>query len=150
VAKIHPNNPTLRNPKFAKEVFDHARHPAAWLYVGRRLRSSADAIFERENPVATRYWGELHRTAAAGTSPPEDFDESKFPSPNFEGACMLIAFAIENLLKGLAIAKGLAVFSAQKLPANIGTHDLEQLHKVVAPKATIPQRVLYSLTYMSE
>lgn len=150
VAKIHPNNPTLSNPKFAKEVFDHARHPAAWLHVGRRLRSSADAIFERENPVATRFWSELHRmTAAAGNSPSEDLDESKFPWPNFEGAYMLIAFAIENLLKGLAIAKGLATFSAQKLPVNIATHDLQKLHKLVAPKATISQHVLDSLTYMS-
>ena len=27
MAKIHPNNPVLRNPKFAKLVFDQARQP---------------------------------------------------------------------------------------------------------------------------
>jgi hypothetical protein len=153
VAKIHPNNPTLRNPKFAQEVFDHARQPAAWLRVGCRLRSSADAIFERENPVATRFWDELHRiglAAAAENSPPENFDESKFPFPNFDAAYMLVAFAIENLLKGLAIAKRVAVFSAQELPVNIRTHDLDKLHKLAAAKATISQHVLDSLTYMSE
>jgi hypothetical protein len=152
VAKIHPNNPTLRNPKFAKEVFDHARQPEAWFHVGRRLRSSADAIFERENPVAERFWAEAGRISnlAVGNLPLEDFDESKFPFPNFDAAYMLVAFAIENVRKGLAIAKGLATFSAQKLPVKIGTHDLYKLHKLVAPKATISQHVLDSLTYMSE
>jgi hypothetical protein len=150
VAKIHPNNPTLHNPKFAKEVFDHARQPAAWFRVARRLRSSADAVFERENPVAERFWTELRRGDArlSNLAVEQDFDEQKYPFPNFNAAYMLVAFAIENLLKGLAIAKGLVTFSDQKLPKELVTHDLDKLHKLVAPKATISQDVLDSLTYV--
>lgn len=150
---IHANNPTLRNPKFAKEVFDHAHHPKAWLLVAHRLRRSADAIFERENPVARRFWQEFRRIAnvsGASSTPPEDLDESKFPFPNFDAAYLLIAFAIENLLKGLMVAKGIAIFPQQKLPEILKGHDLHKLHKRATPKTAISQHLLESLTYMSD
>jgi hypothetical protein len=145
VVKTHANNPVLRNPKFAKDVFDSARRPLAWLTVGCRLRSAADAIFERENPVATRFYDELRRISNS-----EKLDEAKFPPPNFDAAYMLIAFAIENLLKGLIVAKERVTFSRQKMPGNLVTHDLHKLHKLAAPGATISQHVLDSLTYMAE
>jgi hypothetical protein len=153
VAEIHPDHPTLRNPKFARAVFDSARHPKAWLHVAHRLRASADAIFERENPVATRFWDEFNRiarVAADGNSPPADFDESKFPWPNFDAAYMLMAYAIENLLRGLAVAKGRAAFSAQELPKALKGHDLHRLHQLAIPRATVVRHVLDHLTYMSE
>ena len=145
VAKIHANNPVFRNPKFAKEVFDGASRPLAWLIVSRRLRHSANAIFERENPVAQRFWAELHRINAPGT-----FDETKFPRPNFDAAYMLTAFAIENLLKGLMLAKGVATFSAQELPTVLQGHDLRRFHGRAKPAATISPHLLDALTYMSE
>lgn len=153
MAKLHPMHPTLRNPKWTQQVFDNARQPRVWMHVARRLRASADAIFERENPVAARHWDEIRRFttfAAEGNSPPENYDETKFPWPNFDAAFMLMAYAIENLLKGLAIAKGLVQFSGQELPKTFKDHDLHRLHKLVAPRATIASHVLDNLTYMSE
>jgi hypothetical protein len=146
-------HPTLRNPKWTQQVFESARQPKAWMHVARRLRSSADAIFERENPVAARHWDEIRRLmglAAEGNSPPEDYDETKFPWPNFDAAFMLMAYAIENLLKGLAIAKGLVRFSGQELPKTLKDHDLHRLHQLVGPRATIASHALEDLTYMLE
>ena len=150
---IHPNHPKVRNPKFAAQVFDSLSRPVAWLHVARHLRSSADTLFERENPIATRHYDELRRIASLATvdnSQPENYDESKFPFPNFHVAYMLIAFALENLLKGIAIAKGSVTFSGQELPKSLITHDLHKLHKLAAPKATIAPHTLDSLSYMSE
>jgi hypothetical protein len=86
-AEIHPNSPVLRNPRFAQQVFDNARQPIVWLFVSRRLRSSAKIIFDEILDV-----------------------------PNFEAGYMLIAYAIENLLKGLMIAKGVARFKGSEFP----------------------------------
>jgi hypothetical protein len=81
------------------------------------LRSSANAILDRENPIATRFFDELRKTSAT-----QEFDESKFPSANFDAAYKLVGFAIENFLKGIAIAKGPATFAGQKLPEKLKTH----------------------------
>ena len=96
VPQVHPNNPTLRNPKFAKEVFDNARRPRAWLIVSRRLRHSAEAILDRETPIAERFSARLRQITDG-----EEVDQANFPFPNFDAAHMLLGFAIENLLKGL-------------------------------------------------
>ncbi len=150
--KVHPNHPTLRNPKFAKEVFDASRQPRAWYTVAQRLRRSAEAIFARENPVARRFYDELHRIGglAAEGKPPEDFDETKFPFPNFDAAYMLIAFAIENLLKGILVARGLVTFSKEEVPKPLKTHDLRKLHELASPTATIPTYALDTLSYMGD
>ena len=58
--KVHPHNPAVRNPQFAKAVFDNARRPLLWLYVGRELRSSANVILRHEEPIATKHWNEFH------------------------------------------------------------------------------------------
>ena len=123
------------------------------VHVARRLRASADAIFERENPVTSRHWDEIRRIgrlAAESNSPPEDYDETKFPWPNFDAAFMLMAYAIENMLKGLAIAKGFVQFSGQELPKALRGHDLQRLHQLAAPGATIASHASDNLTYMSE
>jgi hypothetical protein len=151
--KVHPNNPTLSNPEYAAAVLDAARHPLSWLIVGQRLRSSADAIFDRETPVANRFWEEfnrINRQVASGNSPREEFDESRFPQPNFYAAYMLIAFAIENFLKGIATAKQIFPFTQQPLPARLDTHDLYALHQRVTPQATVSQNTLEVVTYFYE
>jgi hypothetical protein len=106
--KIHANNPALRNPDFALQVFDQARQPVVWLFISRRLRQSAKAIFEKEDPVAQQHYNTLQRLNAGLIK----FEEAEIPrAPNFEAAYMLIAYAIENLLKGLMLAKGIVKFS---------------------------------------
>jgi hypothetical protein len=106
---------------------------------------------QRENPIASRFHDELLRlTALAAKDSRAQMDYFQFPEPNFDGAYLLMAYAIENLLKGLIVAKKLVVFKHHELPKNLKSHDLHRLHIWAAPKATLPRHVLDGLTYMSE
>jgi hypothetical protein len=142
MAEIHPNNPVLRNPEFAKLVFDQARQPIVWLFVSRRLRQSAKTIWKEQEPIVQRY-SEWAKTG----DPSEVGDPLK--APNLDAIYMLIAYAIENLLKGLMLAKGIAKFEGHKLPDQLGTHDLRKLHERAKPRATVSLHLLDGLTYMS-
>ncbi|HEX3864224.1 MAG TPA: hypothetical protein VHY35_21285 [Stellaceae bacterium] len=144
---MHPNNPANQNPQFAAEVFDAAIRPHSWLRTARRLRSSADAIFKKEDPIARKFWAAAWHATKTG----KQFNEMRYPFPNFDAAYMLIAFSIENLLKGLLIAKKLVTFdSKNSIPSNLRTHDLEKLERLASPIARLDKHSLYSLTYMSE
>jgi hypothetical protein len=129
-------------------VFDGSRQPLSWLFVSRQLRQSARPIFQQENLVAKRYFDELQRLSLSdGTGEEGTFDETKFPpAPNFYAAYMLIAYAIENLLKGLMLAKGIAKFSGQDFPKELITHDLRRLHGRAKPIAPVPLHLLDALT----
>jgi len=71
-------------------------HPKYWLGAARSLKYSADIIFEHERPFAET----LHAVAIG------DLDKSHLTRwPNLAGARLLYAFAFENLLKGIIIAK---------------------------------------------
>ena len=143
MAELHPNNPVLRNPEFAQLVFDQARQPIVWLFVSRRLRKSAKAIWKEEGPVVQRH---------SDWSKTGDLREADDPlkAPNLEAIYMLIAYAIENLLKRLMLAKGIAKFRGQKYPNKLVTHDLRKLHKRAKPRATVSLHLLDALTYISE
>lgn len=142
---IHPVSPVIRNPQFAKEVFDAASQPRTWLRVAQNLRSSAVAILERENPIAKRFFDELAQMDVNA-----EFDERRFPRGNFDAAYMLIAFSIENFLKGIIIAKKIISFSTQELPGQLKTHNLNKLHALANPKAQIKPVLLDVLFYMAE
>jgi hypothetical protein len=141
--KIHPNNPVLRNPEFAKLVFDQARQPIVWLFVSRRLRQSAKAIWKEEEPIVQRNADWLK------TGDPSEVDDP-LKAPNLDAIYMLIAYAIENLLKGLMLAKGIAKFRGQKYPNKLVSHDLRKLHERAKPRAIVSLHLLDALTYMSE
>lgn len=71
-------------------------HPKYWLELARSLRDSADIIFEHERPFAEI----LHDVLTS------QLDRSHLKRlPNLAGAHLLYAFAFENLLKGIIIAK---------------------------------------------
>jgi hypothetical protein len=151
VAIVHPDNPASRNPQFATAVFKSAAEPKSWLATARNLRASADAILAREGPVYDRRSGELHRISllVADGHPAEELDEARFPFPNLDAALMLLAFSVENLLKGLLLAKGAVKFSGLGLPRELVSHNLADLHRRAAPKAAIKQHLLDNLTYFS-
>ena len=93
------------------------------------------------SPIAQHFWSKVQDVNTSG----EILD-----APNFDADYMLIAYAIENLLKGLMIAKGMAPFKGNKYPDILVGHDLYKLHEQAKPKATITSGVLHALTFMSE
>jgi hypothetical protein len=75
-------------------------HPKFWLGAARSLQYSADIIFEHERPFAET----LHAVAIS------ELDKSHLTRwPKLAGAHLLCAFAFENLLKGIIIAKNPAI-----------------------------------------
>jgi hypothetical protein len=93
--------------KKADGIFKNLMQPVAWLVSGRRLFASAKILLNDQGPVADRYWAEAERVAreAARRGIRPAWDEMAFPVPNFDGAYLLLAYTIENLLKGLLIAQ---------------------------------------------
>jgi hypothetical protein len=75
-------------------------HPRYWLGAARSLRYSAEVIIEHEQPYA-----DILRNVAIGNL---DRDNLK-QWPNHAGAQLLYAYAFENLLKGIIIAKNPAI-----------------------------------------
>jgi hypothetical protein len=151
--EVHSNNPARTNPGFAESLFSAARQPASWLSVGRNLRSQADIIFRQEGPVATKWWNEFQRickTPAETGAQPEEFDYAKFPPPNLDVGYMLVAFAIENFLKGLIVPTLNHNAVWRKLPKELTTHDLICLQRRAAPSASIAAYLLDYLTYLVE
>jgi hypothetical protein len=98
--------------------------------------------YKEEEPIVQRYsdW--------AKTGDPSEVDDP-LKAPKLEAIYMLIAYAIENLLKGLMLAKGIAKFRGQKYPNKLVSHDLRKLHERAKPRATVSLHLLDALTYMS-
>lgn len=81
---------------FVKNQHVERLHPKYWLGAAWSLRYSADVIFKHEKPYA-----EVLHAVAIG-----DLDRCHLTRwPNHAGAQLLYAFAFENLLKGIVIAK---------------------------------------------
>src|SRR5205823_1992331 len=97
--------------EFADELFKSAQQPVAWLLSAERLCDAAEAILERELPNEVPYFearAEAEREAATRAySEGEDAGvaEIRAAPPNYPPAQLLYAYAIENVLKGLAVAK---------------------------------------------
>jgi hypothetical protein len=149
---VDPNSPVVRNPDWAKQVFEAAQRPVAWLYTARKLRQSARTILEAETPVSDRHFAELRRVGQLASEAKQEaveFDEKSFPPGNFDAAYLLIALSIENLLKGIMVAKEMVTFPEGELPKSLKDHELHNLHRTAQPKAMIADHILDSLTYMS-
>jgi len=147
--RVQQGTPANRNREWSRMFFDAAKNPTDWLRVARKLRSSANVIFERENPIAAKALNELQRLLAEGK--PEDLDVKGYAPPKLDAGYMLMAFAIENLLKGLIVGKGTVdAANPDHLFDELFTHDLAHLHDLAKPKATIARHFLDALTYMAE
>jgi hypothetical protein len=147
--RVHQGNPAIRNREWARMFFDAAKNPTDWRRVARRLRSSADVIFEHEKPIAATALQALQSLGTKGRL--GDVHTEEYAAPNLEAGYMLMAFAIENLLKGLIVGKGTVdAFNPGRLFDELLTHNLAELHNLAEPKATIAPHLLDALTYMAE
>jgi hypothetical protein len=71
--------------------------------------------------------------------------------PNFDAAYMIIAFTIENLLKGIMIAKRLIILSKhEELHGILTSHNLCALQARAKPKVSASSNDLVFLTHFAE
>lgn len=131
MAVHHPMTRDLK--EFEKELFKSAQAPLAWLLSAERLRDAAEAILEHELPKELPYlkaYADAQQEALAeACSEGKDAGSSEIEAmpPNYSPAQLLYAYAIENVLKGIVVAKTPHLIEERKLSIELKTHDLLKL-----------------------
>lgn len=118
---------------FAEKTFKAAQSPVVWLLSAERLRDGAEAILDHEKqfelPYLQAYDVAAKEALAIACSEGNDSGavEIKSRVPNYPAAQLLYAYAIENLLKGIMVAKDSSLVSGGKLNAKLRSHDIAAL-----------------------
>jgi hypothetical protein len=148
----------LRNEleEFSKQRFQAAQRPVAWLFSAERLRDAAEAILKHELAAEIPYFrahaaAEQEAIADAYTEGNEaGVAQIAAMPPNYPPAQLLYAFAIENVLKGLVVAKRPALIQEQELSGELATHDLVKLANKASFTVHVQERpVLEALSRLS-
>jgi hypothetical protein len=120
---------------FKTDVFKAAQAPASWLLTAERLRDAAEAILAHEQGFEVAYFraytAATEKAAAIAYAEGNDsgMAEIQARAPNYPAAQLLYGYALENLFKGLWIAKDPALISPGKLSGKLTTHSLTALAK---------------------
>jgi hypothetical protein len=122
-----------RSVDFSKSIYKAAQNPRAWLCSAERLRDAADIILRDQQQFEVAYF-RAHEQATqealtiaylegsnSGTA------EIRCRPPNYPPAQLLYAYAIENLLKGLIVAKDATLINADSLAKTLRSHNLRSL-----------------------
>jgi hypothetical protein len=130
-------------------LFKAAQHPNGWLDIATRLAAAAELILLNEVAQEVPYFRareEATQTALAlaCAAPPEGAGQADIECdpPNYLPAQLLYAFAMENVLKGLAIAKDPSLLSRKELQRQIKSHHLPSLAKLAAFEVAVQERPL--------
>jgi hypothetical protein len=125
-------------PMFKTDVFKAAQSPSSWLLTAERLRDGAEAILAHEQRFEVAYF-RAYRAAteeAVAIAYSEGNDagvaDIEARAPNYPAAQLLYGYALENLLKGIQIAKNPTLISSGKLNAKLKSHNLVKLAKAAS------------------
>jgi len=109
---------------------------------------AADILLRSQEPVDDAHFKawEIAQAEAAV----KGMAEINAPEPNYKSAETIIAYALENLLKGLIIAKEPSLISEKKLAKALDSHDLRKLAAVATISLSPDEdRILGVLTAVS-
>ncbi len=115
--------------KFKQDIFKAAQSPAT----AQRLRDGAEAILTHEQAFEVVYFqaheAATQKAAAMAYSEGNDAGIADIDArvPNYPAAQLLYGYALENLLKGIWIAKDPSLISGSKLNGKLASHDLVRL-----------------------
>jgi hypothetical protein len=119
--------------EFAKQLYKAAQHPIGWLHSAERLRDAADAILKHELPAEIPYFKAYevaqHEAVAEAYSEGNNAGNAEIRAipPNYPPAQLLYAYAIENVLKGIIIAKSPGLIEDRELSGELTSHNLIKL-----------------------
>jgi len=120
------------------DLFKAAQQPINWYRSAERLMMAAEIILsdqlEREIPYFSAVENANIRAIDAAAKSPDGSGGADIEAdpPNYLPAQLLYAFAIENALKGLAVARDADLVGASKLNTEIKIHDLLRLAEKAA------------------
>jgi len=116
-----------------EENFKMAQNPVFWLINAERLQTAAEIILNDQVKQEIPYFkavdeaSELAQALAMDAPDGAGVVEIACDSPNYVPAQLLCAFAIENALKGLIVAKSPEIINERKIDAKLITHDFVAL-----------------------
>jgi hypothetical protein len=125
-----------------------------WLYCAERLRGAAETILADQLKQEVPYFQAVDAAHTEAIVKAQDAPDGSASAeihcqpPNYLPAQLLYAFALENALKGLILARNPGLISPQNLSKRIKSHDLIELAKD-AGFAVFVQEVLV-LTALSQ
>ena len=121
-------------PSLAPDVlFKAAQGPRGWLESAKRLSAAAELILSDQLQHEVPYF-RAHQAAtdkalalACATINGAGHADIEYDPPNYLPAQLLYGFALENVFKGLCVAKDPSLIGDLKLKAEIKSHDLKDL-----------------------
>lgn len=119
--------------KFKEDTFRAAQSPGLWLLSAERLRDGAEAILAHEQAFEIPYFqahnAATHKAMVIASTEGNDSGVADIEArvPNYPVAQLLYAYALENLLKGIRVAKYPSLISRGKLNRKLASHDLVAL-----------------------
>jgi hypothetical protein len=137
--------------------FRRRRKPATWLVSAERLRAAAEIILgdqvKQEVPYFRAVDDARHEALMAAIAAPDGSAHVQVAcvSPNYLPGQILYAFAMENALKGLMVARNPALVSPRRIDNSLKSHDLIRLaEKAQFSLALQEVPVLRKLSYITE
>jgi hypothetical protein len=153
---MNPDDHTI--PGLAPDaLFKAAQRPNAWLDSAKRLSAAAELILKdqvsQEVPYFRAYEEATHKALAIACTAPDRAGHAAIECdpPNYLPGQLLYAFAMENVLKGLAVAKVPELVGELKLDRQIKSHDLIRLAKRASFEVAVQEvPVLEALSQIAE
>lgn len=118
-----------KRPITKESLFEVAQSPSQWLFAARKLFDAAVDLIGSQKAKADAYLrarDDAERAAVlrAIANGQVGIVEILAQPPNYLAAEMLLAFALENALKGLIIASDPSAVGKRKLDRRLTSHDL--------------------------
>ena len=98
-----------------QKLFEAAQRPSSWLSSAERLREAAEVIFAAEQHREKPYFEAYQEACETARGQTDHSAEIRADPPNYVPAQMLYAFAIENILKGIIVAKDPTKIRSEKI-----------------------------------
>ena len=124
--------------KYAKFVCNSER----WIFTAKKLLASASLV----EPEIIKRWKSIHDSIFKGES---DNVNDEFSAHHFQSVyLMLVAYALENLMKGYLIDRDKEslrreILSKARLPSALVTHNLTTLASQCKLKMTVEEQVVF-------
>lgn len=134
-----------------QKLFKAAQSPTMWLSLAHGLAQAGEAILREQESAARAYEDAVKAAGERLERTGEKRTEIEAEAPNYRSAHLLYAFALENALKGLVVAKDPSLTTRLKLAPVLKSHRLNEL----AARAGIAtsaeeESTLTSLTHIAE
>lgn len=132
------------------KVFKAFQGPFYWCESAKRLHAAAEVVLASELPREIPYFRAREEASEEAWASPDGTAEVKCLPPNYLPAQLLYAFALENVFKGLILARNPGLKNENRLSKVVSSHDLVDLaRKANVAMAQLEIQVLSALSELA-